>query len=327
MTVLAEHFDIIHIGLWKEAISLAAYITKKKRESLNRIAIVSHPLIHPDPFVVRLRQYIKGPLNHLISALGYKSLFHMLQGFDAIIVSTPYEYAFLTSNGLNNVWFVGEGVDMEYIERNKNKIREKAIELRESIGSENIVSFIGFRDKYKGYYDFLISIIILLNKVDRSKISDIKILVLGRSSEKTFKTRDSIEAKLIEDMLVRKNLIKIYNSLPEIDKYGLIEASDIIVLPSYGETIPLVFLEAWALKKPVVGYRIPTVSSVIRFEGDGGILVEPGDKQGLANALITLLNDPYLRDQIALRGYKKVKEFYNLEVVSKRLIEIYKQLL
>jgi hypothetical protein len=134
------------------------YVEGKKGFSKKAI-FVCQPLIHPDPFVVRLRRYIRGPLNYLTSIFGYRSLFHMLQGFDAITVSTPYEYSFLTSYGLNNVWFVGEGVNTEFIEGNKDKIRQKAIKIREDIKSENVVTFIGFRDKYKGYYDFLKAVI------------------------------------------------------------------------------------------------------------------------------------------------------------------------
>jgi len=327
LSMLTEHFDIIHMGLWKESFSFAAHMLKEKKDFSKKAIFVCQPLVHPDPFVVRLRRYIRGPLNYLTSIFGYRSLFHMLQGFDAITVSTPYEYSFLTSYGLNNVWFVGEGVNTEFIERNKDKIRQKAIKIREDIKSENVVTFVGFRDKYKGYYDFLKAVMILLNRTNNSVIHNVKILVLGRSSGDMFKSREGTEAKLIEKTLTRWNLIKIYDSLPEIDKYGLIEASDIIVLPSYSETIPLVFLEAWALKKPVIGYRIPSISSIMKFEEDGGLLVKLGDKKELANAITALLNDPDLRDQIALRGYKKVKECYNLKATAERLVKVYKHLL
>jgi len=325
LTMLARYYDIIHMGLWKETFPAVAYVIKKKKLLKNTI-LVSHPLIHHDPFITRLKYFIRGFSNRIVTKLGYRSLLLMLREFDAITVSTPYEYSLLKSNGFDNVWFVGEGIDLDFIDKNREIIDKKRREIKAETGSENIVAFIGFRDKNKGYYDFL-KMIMLLIRSDNNIAWRTKFLVLGKRPREMDESRDGIEASLIEKKLVKHGLLKIYETLPETDKYALIEASDIVVLPSYGETIPLVFLEAWAFKKPVVGYKIPTVSSIIRFNGDGGFLAKLGDVRELANTVDTLLADATLRKQVGCRGYEMVKSCYNLRAIAERLVKIYKHLL
>jgi glycosyltransferase involved in cell wall biosynthesis len=73
---------------------------------------------------------------------------------------------------------------------------------------------------------------------------------------------------------------------------------DIVVMPSRWEGSPLTLFEAMALQKAIVATDIPGISEVLRPNG-GGVLVEPDDVGGLAEAVLRLIRDPRLRAELA----------------------------
>jgi glycosyltransferase involved in cell wall biosynthesis len=77
--------------------------------------------------------------------------------------------------------------------------------------------------------------------------------------------------------------------------------ADLLVLPSWGETYPLVVGEALAHGVPVLATAVGGVPEALGHARDGrrpGILVPPGDAPALADALRRWLEDPALRSQL-----------------------------
>jgi glycosyltransferase-like protein len=83
---------------------------------------------------------------------------------------------------------------------------------------------------------------------------------------------------------------------------------DVLALPSKTEGWGLSLMEAMACGKPVVASRVGGVPELVR-DGIDGILVEPGDVRGLAEALIRLLKDSSLRREMGLAGQSRISEF------------------
>jgi len=85
---------------------------------------------------------------------------------------------------------------------------------------------------------------------------------------------------------------------------------DVFVMPSRSdppdvEGFGIVFLEAAACERPVVAARAGGVPDAVE-EGVSGLLVEPGDGEGLARALIELLSDPARRADLGRRARERV---------------------
>lgn len=78
------------------------------------------------------------------------------------------------------------------------------------------------------------------------------------------------------------------------DLGDVMQAADLFVLPSLWEGLPLVLLEAMAAACPVVATRIEGVVEVIT-DGRNGWLAEPGDVEGLAEAMMRAMADPAAR--------------------------------
>jgi phosphatidyl-myo-inositol dimannoside synthase len=89
--------------------------------------------------------------------------------------------------------------------------------------------------------------------------------------------------------------------------------AEIFALPSAGEGFGLVFLEAMAFSKPVVGASCGGTTDVIK-DGVNGLLVPPGNVEQLAQALGRLLKDESLRACLGGRGGEMVRQQFRFEV-------------
>ncbi len=98
-----------------------------------------------------------------------------------------------------------------------------------------------------------------------------------------------------------------YKSQSEVAE--ALSTTDIFVLPSFAEGVPVVLMEAMASEVPVVTTRIAGVPELVT-DTKSGILVPPGAAAPLAEALNTLLSDPKLRREMGQAGRAKVAADY-----------------
>ena len=101
-----------------------------------------------------------------------------------------------------------------------------------------------------------------------------------------------------------------YKSQAEVRTY--LQQSDVFVLPTFAEGLPIVFMEALAAGVPVVSTQIAGHSDLVE-QGKSGYLVSPGDNLSLTQALKTLLNSPELRREFAATGRAKIRNEFNLD--------------
>jgi glycosyltransferase involved in cell wall biosynthesis len=91
-------------------------------------------------------------------------------------------------------------------------------------------------------------------------------------------------------------IIEEFSSYEEIPKY--MSAADVFVLPSISEGLPVVILEAMACGLPVIASRISGIPDVV-VDNHNGLLVQPRDAKGFANAIITVLSNEKLRSSLS----------------------------
>ena len=94
--------------------------------------------------------------------------------------------------------------------------------------------------------------------------------------------------------------------------------ADLFALPSTGEGFGLVFLEAMAFAKPVVGAACGGTTDVVE-DGINGLLVPPGDAGALARALYGLLSDESLRRELGARGAEIVRQKHGFDAFQAEL--------
>jgi glycosyltransferase involved in cell wall biosynthesis len=90
-----------------------------------------------------------------------------------------------------------------------------------------------------------------------------------------------------------------------------LEAADMLVLPSFAEGLPVVLMEALASRIPVIATPMAGVSELVQ-DGVTGLLVPPGDIDGLTDALDRLLGDHDLCRRLGEAGCRAVGERHDV---------------
>ncbi|BAL79461.1 glycosyl transferase [Bradyrhizobium cosmicum] len=103
----------------------------------------------------------------------------------------------------------------------------------------------------------------------------------------------------------------------------VLRGSDVFVLPSFAENLPMSILEAFAYGLAVVATPVGAVADVI-IDGTNGLLVPTGDVDALASALRRLIVDHRLRVALGVAAKADHASKYEIGVYVPRLIEIWR---
>ncbi|MEK7828447.1 MAG: glycosyltransferase family 4 protein, partial [Deltaproteobacteria bacterium] len=186
---------------------------------------------------------------------------------------------------------------------------------REELGISSdavIVGTIAILRRKKGHHTLLDAIPLVLKEIPNAFF-----IFAGDGPQK-----ENIERK-IRELGIERNvkLLGLRQDIPEI-----LKAIDIFVLPTLQEALGTSFLEAMAMKKPVVGTKVGGVPEVVK-DGVTGILVPPEEPLKLADAIIILLKDRELMKQMGYEGRRDVEEKYSVDVMVKGLFDFYNSLI
>ena len=93
----------------------------------------------------------------------------------------------------------------------------------------------------------------------------------------------------------------------------LLDRAAVLVLPSHFEALPMAVLEGMAAGLPIVATRVGGIPDAVG--PDAGLLVEPGDADTLARALVTLLTDETRRIAMGAAGRLRASTTHSADVV------------
>lgn len=109
-------------------------------------------------------------------------------------------------------------------------------------------------------------------------------------------------------------------------KEALLSRADLYCLPSYNEGFPMGVLEAMSAGVPIVASRVGGIPDAIADKKEG-LLIDAGDIDGLARALITVIENRDLNSTYSQVAYKKFDENFSLGAVMPQLDALYSKLL
>ena len=111
-----------------------------------------------------------------------------------------------------------------------------------------------------------------------------------------------------------------------IDILSFFRIADVFALPSYVEGLPIALLEAMALERPSISTNVYAIPEAVK-NLETGLLIEAGDAEALADAIIKLKSDPNLRANLGANGRKFVIENFDEREAGRSAIAAYEEAL
>ncbi|WP_084654496.1 glycosyltransferase [Paenibacillus zanthoxyli] len=188
--------------------------------------------------------------------------------------------------------------------------REDREEARRALGldaNSRYIITVGRLDEHQKAHSLLVEAVKTLGD-----FPDLKVLIAGSGPDEQ-ELRQRISAAGLEDKIILLGSVRDKNELRHY-----YNASELFVLPSRYEGLPLVLLEAGACGLPAVAFNVMGVRGLIR-DGENGLLAENLDPLQLADALRKLLSDPEIRSEMGDRALNIVESQYSEEIIGAKL--------
>lgn len=243
-----------------------------------------------------------GEFKSYVAEAGESKVLNVLSKCDAIVVlSQKWVDYFKGDLGLKNVFVINNIVEpAQLFDENLKPTKELKL------------LFLGAICDNKGIFDLLD--VIATNKAEF--IGRIKLYIGGNG-----------EVERLLSVISQKQLAEIVEYVGWVtgeDKNRLLKDCDIVMLPSYIEGLPITLLEAMAYAKPAITTNVGGIPEIIE-SSKNGVIITPGDKKALYEAIRLFMDNPQLIAEYGNDGLNRVKDYYP-QSVKNQLENLYKQL-
>ena len=164
-------------------------------------------------------------------------------------------------------------------------------------------------DRYKGIDNVIRSLPAVVREV-----GPVDYRVVGRGD-------DAPRLRAIAAGLGVSRYVNFMGSVAEAELREQYKRCSLFVMPSNEEGFGIVFLEAMAFGKPVVGGANGGTPSVVN-DGETGLLVDSSDVAGVGQSLINLLNDRELRERLGQAGHQRLLDNFTFDKFERNFREV-----
>jgi glycosyltransferase involved in cell wall biosynthesis len=176
---------------------------------------------------------------------------------------------------------------------------------------------LGSVGKRKGHYDVLKALPLIVKRHP-----SVKVLFAGSDEDEG--ATDELERIAADNALSQH--VSFLGPVSFDPKVELLRTCTILILPSYGENMPISVLEAMAARVPVVATRVGAVPEVLA-EGEAGRLIEAGDWVALAESINALLDNPSVAARLGELAGQRARDLWDVKRIAKRVDDLYRELL
>jgi len=250
----------------------------------------------------------------------------VIKAVDKIIAATQAEYAqllWLYQADVNKIMVIPPGVDVGRF------YPIPSDEAKEYIGVPpcgRVLLFVGRIEPLKGL-DVLIEAISIMRHKDVLKENPFCLTIIGGEDEDSTDD-DNIEMSRIKELSEKYGLMDLVTFLGKKSQDSLpyyYSAAEAVVVPSQYESFGMVALEAMACGTPVVASQIGGLPYIVQ-DGITGFTVPVDDPHELASRLISLIQDPALRDRMGKQAVQ-VAQDYAWDKIASKLLVVYEDML
>jgi glycosyltransferase involved in cell wall biosynthesis len=195
---------------------------------------------------------------------------------------------------------VGAGVDLA--ELAGSTVCGARFRTKYGLQDKRLVLFVGRKERFKRY-DVAIEALELIGD-DR-----IHLVMIGRD---------------IDHHAASSSRVTYLGEVSQDDLADAYDGCDVFVMPSENESFGMVFLEAWARRKPVIGNRACGGGRCLIDDGEDGYLCTSAEE--IAGRIVQLVANPDLARKLGRAGYEKVACRYTWEAIAEKVRDLYSQL-
>lgn len=172
-----------------------------------------------------------------------------------------------------------------------------------------VLVVVGRLHEAKGHADLLAALDLI-----RSETPDFQCLFVGSGE-----LREPLEADVTRRGLIgRVRFLGQRRDVPQ-----LLAASDVMVIPSRWEGLPIALLEAMAMEKAIVATAVGGIPDVVE-DGGHGLIVAPGDIPALGRAIRRLLVDAEFRQRLGRAAGERVRQRYDVAATASAYENLYR---
>lgn len=193
----------------------------------------------------------------------------------------------------DRIILIRNGINSNHVNRNKD---EKFIRKKFGIKNQFIISTICRLHYQKDVQTLIKSIKLLENE-------NLRCLIVGDGPER-------LKLEVLTNKLKINNKVLFLGEYKNIPK--ILSATDIFVLSTKWEGLPLTILEAMVAKKPVIGSNVDGVNELI-INNKTGLLFELGNSKELAKKILIFIKNKKMRDELSKNAYNLVKKRYSID--------------
>ena len=299
-----EKPDIIHtIGLRSFQSIIAWLISKKLKIPLiisDQGGLTTHPFLNQSGKILNCLYKIQ---NSIIKRI--------IKDSSLISVANEYEKKIFSNIDKNSkIKIIRNGVNL------KSLVATQNFKINYEIKNKYIL-FVGRFSESKG----IETLIHAFHKSQQNSImSDTILVIMGVD----FGYQEKM-LNLIKNLKLSEKIVVIKNP-PREDVISAYAQSEFLILPSHWELSPLVPLESFAFKKPVISSNAHGIPYTV-IHNVNGILVEPENITELSNAILHLIENKEKCEILGNRGYDLVTKECNSVEMAKATLQCYEDLL
>jgi len=209
----------------------------------------------------------------------------------------------------DRIKLIHHGIDLNNLQPINHKLQ---IKKKLGLKRERTIGIIARLSEVKGQRELIYTF-----KLVREEYPDVQLLIVGEGKIKPQLLDLTSELKIREDVLFLP-------STSDISK--VLGVFDVFCSPSLKEGLGLSLMEAMGYGIPVIASKTGGITDLIK-DGETGLLVEIQDIKGLASAILRLLKDDNIAEDIRKNAREFIKENFSLEKMVNQTIEVYEECL
>jgi len=229
----------------------------------------------------------------------------LIMSFDRITTVSDFMKRYLKSHGIRGtIDVIYNGLDLNYIESIKSEIGMKNDSDKNNNKKFKLL-FPGGVKLQKGGGELIKAVNILKNSIP------IKLFIAGNVP------KDHKYRKMVRNYRIQK-YVEFLGFLDKKKYFTYLNSADCLVLPSEKEAFGIVFLEAMAMGKPIIGSNEGGAIEVIKNKING--LLCTRTPEDIARSIIFLYKHPKLREEISKNNIKDAKKYDWNKIVGEYMV-------